>query len=69
MNAARLRGLLENAPRGLVDIYMHPATGDDFPGHAPDYRYTDELSALVEPTVVAAARSGGRRPAGYADAA
>jgi hopanoid biosynthesis associated protein HpnK len=69
MNAVRLRGLLENAPGGLVEIYTHPATSDDFPGHAPGYRYTDELSALVEPTVVAAVRSSGRRPAGYADAA
>jgi predicted glycoside hydrolase/deacetylase ChbG (UPF0249 family) len=69
MNAVRFRGLLENAPRGLVEIYTHPATGDDFPGHAPGYRYTDELSALVEPTVVAAVRTSGRRPAGYADAA
>jgi hopanoid biosynthesis associated protein HpnK len=69
MNARRLRALVENAPDGLVEIYMHPATADDFPGHAPGYRYTDELAALVEPSVIDAVKSTGRRPAGYADVA
>lgn len=69
MNVRRLRALLDNMPAGLVEIYTHPATANDFPGHAPGYRYTDELAALVAPAVVEAVRLAGRRPVGYADVA
>lgn len=68
MTADRLRGLLEHLPDGLVEIYTHPATRNDFAGHAVDYRYVDELAALTDPAVVDAARSCGRRLGGYADA-
>jgi predicted glycoside hydrolase/deacetylase ChbG (UPF0249 family) len=35
-------------PEGLSEIYLHPATVDDWPGHAPHYRYADELAALLD---------------------
>lgn len=69
MNAGRLRALLDNMPAGLVEIYTHPATANEFAGHASGYCYTDELAALVAPAVVEAVRTAGRRPAGYADVA
>jgi len=68
MTADRLRGLLEHLPDGLVEIYTHPATRNDFAGGAVGYRYVDELAALTDPAVADAARSSGRRLGGYADA-
>ena len=67
MNAVRLTALLPLLPDGLVEIYTHPATRDDFPGHAPGYRYADELKALTDPQVIAAVKQSGRRLGGYAD--
>ena len=61
-----LAGLLRHRPAGLVEIYTHPATADAFPGHAPGYRYREELAALCDP----ACREFASRahPGGYADA-
>ena len=55
MTKDRLLGLLRNAPDGLSEIYLHPATGA-YPGSAQGYRYEEELAALVSPEIVAAAR-------------
>ncbi len=68
MTAERLAALLPLLPDGLVEIYTHPATRDDFPGHAPGYRYADELKALTDPDVIAAVKQSRRRLGGYADA-
>jgi predicted glycoside hydrolase/deacetylase ChbG (UPF0249 family) len=67
MTAGRLRELLDHLPDGLVEIYTHPATSDTFAGHAPNYRYADELRALTDPEVIEALRRSGRRLRGYAD--
>jgi hopanoid biosynthesis associated protein HpnK len=48
MDAGRLAGLIDVLPEGLSEIYLHPATVDDWPGHAPHYRYADELAALLD---------------------
>ncbi len=48
MTAARLKGLIENLPEGLSEIYLHPATGP-YPGSAPGYAYAEELRALTDP--------------------
>jgi len=48
MTAARLRAIIARLPEGLNEIYLHPATADDYPGHAPGYRYRDELAALID---------------------
>ncbi len=50
----RLRGLIENLPTGLTEIYLHPATINAYPGSAPGYRYIEELAALTAPEVIAA---------------
>src|SRR5262245_32508336 len=65
MTTARLLGLLQHLPEGRSEVYLHPATADDFPGHAPGYRYAEELAALTAPDVTAAARD--LRLGGYAD--
>jgi hopanoid biosynthesis associated protein HpnK len=67
MTRERVRGLLEKLPAGLIEIYTHPATADAFAGHAPGYRYTDELAALTSIDCIAALRRSGFRPGGYAD--
>jgi len=54
VTTARLRGLIENLPEGLTEIYLHPALHVDFPGAAPGYRYAEELAALTAPEVVEA---------------
>ncbi len=68
MSAARIAALLPLLPDGLVEIYTHPATRDDFAGHAPGYAYAGELKALTDPEVIAAVKQSGRRLGGYADA-
>lgn len=67
MTAARLEGLLRRLPPGVTEIYTHPAVSDDFAGHAPGYRYCDELAALTDQRIVALLRSAARRAVGYAD--
>src|SRR5262245_9603447 len=65
MTTSRLLGLLQHLPGGRSEIYLHPATSDDFAGHAPGYRYAEELAALTAADVIAAARD--LRLGGYAD--
>jgi len=67
MTADRLAEVLRGLPSGIVEIYTHPATADTFAGHAPGYRYREELAALCNPDVTAALRQSGRFPGGYAD--
>jgi len=67
MTADRITEVLRGLPAGLVEIYTHPATADSFAGHAPGYRYRDELAALCNPDVIEALRQCGRAPGGYAD--
>lgn len=68
MDCNRLKSILADAPPGLVEIYMHPAASEEFPGHAEGYHYTDELAALTDMecrnTLYAARHDLG----GYADA-
>jgi chitin disaccharide deacetylase len=68
MTAARLAGLLDRLPPGLIEIYTHPATADAFAGSAPNYRYRDELAALTDPATVAAAQRCGHHRCGFSDA-
>ena len=68
MSSERLRHLLERLPSGFCEIYLHPATHDAFPGHAPFYRYSEELAALTDPANAEALQRSGRRLGGYRDA-
>lgn len=66
MTAARLRGLVEQLPEGLSEIYMHPATGP-YPGSAPGYGYAGELAALTDPGLAALIAARDIRVGGYGD--
>jgi hopanoid biosynthesis associated protein HpnK len=65
MTAPRLAGILTHLPEGLTEIYLHPATAGGFRWAAPDYRYAEELAALTNPAVIAAAAGAPR--GGFAD--
>ncbi len=67
MTRDRLRALVETLPPGLSEIYLHPAVSDSFAGSVSNYRYTDELEALLDADVSAAARKPGIRLGGFAD--
>ncbi|MGI4876273.1 MAG: hopanoid biosynthesis-associated protein HpnK, partial [Janthinobacterium lividum] len=49
MTTERVEGLIANLPEGLSEMYLHPATQDDYPVHGPGYRLRDELAALIDP--------------------
>lgn len=66
MTPGRLLGLLENLPPDLTEIYLHPATGP-YPGSVPNYRYSEELAALMAPRIVEASRNSGVTRGGFAD--
>lgn len=67
ITAHRLTALLNHLPNGLIEIYTHPATSDSFTGHAPGYRYTQELAALTDHAVMTALRQCSSRTGGFAD--
>ena len=66
MTAPRLKGLLDNLPDGLTEIYTHPATGP-YPGSAPGYQYAAELSALTDPALRASLAGKGIKSGGFSD--
>ena len=57
MTRDRLAAILDRLPPGLSEIYCHPASRDDFAGHAPGYQYRAELDALTDPRVADAANA------------
>jgi hopanoid biosynthesis associated protein HpnK len=67
MTAPRIAGVLQRVPDGLSELYTHPATAGGFPGHAPGYRYADELAALTSPEVIVAAKRADIALGGYSD--
>jgi hopanoid biosynthesis associated protein HpnK len=67
MTKDRLHGLIRALPDGLSEIYLHPATAADFPGAAHNYAYKEELQALIDGQVVAAAREPSIRLGGFGD--
>ncbi|MDB5733407.1 MAG: cellobiose transporter [Alphaproteobacteria bacterium] len=66
MTAARLRGLIENIPDGLTEIYTHPATGP-YSGSAPGYLYGEELAALTDPALPGLLAARNIRLGGFGD--
>jgi hopanoid biosynthesis associated protein HpnK len=52
---------------GLNELYLHPAVRDDWPGHAPGYRYRAEFEALTAPAVREAIAASGARLGSFAD--
>lgn len=68
LRAKRLARLVACLPDGLVEIYAHPATRDDFAGHAPGAEHRAELAALVDARVRAAVVASGARLTSFAAA-
>lgn len=66
MTPDRLAGLIEHLPDGLSEIYMHPATGN-YPGCAPGYQYSRELTALTDPRMPGLLKAKGVQMGGFGD--
>lgn len=65
MTPRRVRRFIENLPRGTTEVYLHPAT-DAWPGaEPPEYDFTGEFHALIDPLVIAAARHPHIEPTTY----
>ncbi len=69
MTPDRLLGLVRSLPPGVSEIYTHPATQGGFDGDCPGYAYSEELSALTSPEVIAAVKDSGARLAAFSDLA
>jgi len=56
MRSQRLLSLADSLPRGISEIYLHPAAWRDqgLAALMPDYRHEQELAALLDPRVRAA---------------
>ena len=67
MTTSRLASLLDHLPAGLSEIYLHPATANEFTGSAPGYRYIEEYVALTAPVAVDGIKRNGIRLGGFAD--
>ncbi len=66
MTAERIRAAGVALHEGLNEIYLHPATRDDFPGHGPGYRHRAELEGLLDPASRAAVSTRGARLGSFA---
>ena len=69
MTEKRVLAVLQNLPNGITEIYFHPATVDTFDGAASDYRYVEELAALMAPGMKELVRRTGARTGGFSDCA
>jgi hopanoid biosynthesis associated protein HpnK len=67
MTKPRIERLLRSLPAGIVEIYTHPATRNDFRGHADGYDYAGELAALCSAEAIKAVRGSGYLSCGYTD--
>jgi chitin disaccharide deacetylase len=69
MTEERVMRLLPHLPRGVSEIYFHPAARRSaaLAAAMPDYRHGDELAALVSPAIARRIAELGIRLVGYAD--
>jgi chitin disaccharide deacetylase len=61
MTADAIRGAVSKLHGGVNELYLHPATEDDFVGHGPGYLHRAELSGLLDRTCMDAIRRSGAR--------
>jgi chitin disaccharide deacetylase len=66
MSKFRLLQLIRGLPSGVSEIFLHPATGS-YTGDAPNYRYRDELAALIDSEVLEACRTRSILRGGFGD--
>jgi hopanoid biosynthesis associated protein HpnK len=61
MTSDRVQRLMRGLPRGVTELYFHPAMSawDDGMAAMPGYAFAGEFAALVDPAVAAAARAAG----------
>ncbi len=67
MTTPRVAAIVRRLPAGTSELYVHPASADDWPGHAPGYAYRAELAALTAPVVRTAIGETGVRLVRFAD--
>jgi len=67
MDTAATLEALAGVSEGLNELYLHPATRDDWPGHAPGYCYRAEFEALTAPAVRDRVAARGARLGSFAD--
>ncbi len=67
MTETRLAELMDRLEPGSTEIYLHPATANAFEGSAQNYRYREELSALLAAGTKDALARSGAVLSGYAD--
>jgi hopanoid biosynthesis associated protein HpnK len=68
MDEARLLAILARLPRGITEIYLHPATlSGAIAASMSDYQHAAELEALLSPRVRAAVEAPDIRRGGYSD--
>jgi hopanoid biosynthesis associated protein HpnK len=67
MDTGRVLDALAGVSAGLNELYFHPAVRDDWPGHAPGYRYRAEFAALTASAVREAIMERGVRLGCFAD--
>ncbi|MBV8473666.1 MAG: ChbG/HpnK family deacetylase, partial [Hyphomicrobiales bacterium] len=67
MTEKRVAGLIARLPEGCSEIYLHPAVAGGFRDAVPDYRYEEELAALLSPKTRGALQASGATLGGYAD--
>jgi len=69
MNESMLLASLKRLPRGVTEIYLHPATesGATIARSMSEYRHTDELAALRSPRIRAALAQMRAAMGGYGD--
>jgi chitin disaccharide deacetylase len=67
MTEARISGMLRHLPDGLTEMYVHPATTNDFSEAARAGGHPVELRALIAPAVTELVRAIGVRTGGYSD--
>jgi chitin disaccharide deacetylase len=67
MTPARVADIVSSLPEGLSELYLHPATSNNFAEHTPGYLHAEELAALTDPAVRAILDAAGIRLARFAD--
>lgn len=67
MTESRIAGVLRHLPEGLTEMYLHPATTDDFSGAASAGGHPVELAALIAAATNDRLRAIGVHIGGYSD--
>jgi hopanoid biosynthesis associated protein HpnK len=67
MTSREITQAIDRIGGSINELYLHPATRDDFPGHAAGYRYRSELDGLLAAECREAVRRSGARLGCFGD--